>query len=91
MSGGTLIALAADEIAMDPNAVPGPVDPQLNQSPAASILTVLQAKKPEDIDDQTLLPRRRLPQGHHPAAKHGPGATRRADAAPNRPRHSPTS
>src|SRR5262245_5659028 len=28
MSGGTLIALAADEIVMDPNAVLGPVDPQ---------------------------------------------------------------
>jgi ClpP class serine protease len=55
MSGGTLIALAADEIVMDPNAVLGPVDPQLNHSPAASILTVLDRKKPEDIDDQTLI------------------------------------
>ncbi len=55
MSGGTLIALAADEIAMDPNAVLGPVDPQVGQSPAASILTVLERKKPEDIDDQTLI------------------------------------
>ena len=55
MSGGTLIALAADEIVMDPNAVLGPVDPQLGQSPAASILTVLDRKKPEDIDDQTLI------------------------------------
>src|SRR5437667_1820394 len=55
MSGGTLIALAADEIVMDPNAVLGPVDPQLGQSPAASVLTVLDRKKPEDIDDQTLI------------------------------------
>jgi ClpP class serine protease len=55
MSGGTLITLSADEIVMDPNAVLGPVDPQLNQAPAASILTVLQAKKPEDIDDQTFI------------------------------------
>ena len=55
MSGGTLIALAADEIVMDPNAVLGPVDPQLGQSPAASVLTVLEKKKPEDIDDQTLI------------------------------------
>jgi ClpP class serine protease len=55
MSGGTLIALAADEIVMDPNAVLGPVDPQLGQSPAASVLTVLSQKKPEDIDDQTLI------------------------------------
>ena len=55
MSGGTLIALAADEIVMDSNAVLGPVDPQLNQSPAASILTVLDRKKPEDIEDQTFV------------------------------------
>lgn len=55
MSGGTLIALAADEIVMDPNAVLGPVDPQLGQSPAASILSVLEAKKPEHIEDETLI------------------------------------
>jgi ClpP class serine protease len=55
MSGGTLIALAADEIVMDPNAVLGPVDPQIGQSPAASVLAVLEQKKPEDIDDQTLI------------------------------------
>jgi ClpP class serine protease len=55
MSGGTLIALAADEIVMDANAVLGPVDPQLGQSPAASVLTVLEKKKPEDIDDQTII------------------------------------
>ncbi|HEY7254630.1 MAG TPA: ATP-dependent Clp protease proteolytic subunit [Methylomirabilota bacterium] len=55
MSGGTLIALAADEIVMDPNAVLGPVDPQLGQSPAASVLKVLDQKKPEDIDDETMI------------------------------------
>jgi ClpP class serine protease len=55
MSGGTLIALAADEIVMDGNAVLGPVDPQLGQSPAASVLAVLERKKPEDMDDQTLI------------------------------------
>src|SRR5437660_9940092 len=55
MSGGTLIALAADEIVMDPNAMLGPVDPQLGQSPAASVLSVLERKKPEDIEDQTLI------------------------------------
>src|SRR4030081_93245 len=54
MSGGTLLALAADEIVMDPNAVLGPVDPQLGQQPAASVLKVLDRKKPEDIDDETL-------------------------------------
>jgi ClpP class serine protease len=55
MSGGTLIALAADEIVMDPNAVLGPVDPQIGQSPAASILSVLDRKPPAQVDDQTLI------------------------------------
>ncbi len=55
MSGGTLIALAADEIVMDPNAVLGPLDPQVGQFPAASILKVLELKHPKDIDDQTLI------------------------------------
>ncbi|ADI13481.1 SDH family Clp fold serine proteinase [Truepera radiovictrix] len=55
MSGGTLIALAADEIVMDENAVLGPVDPQLGQYPAASLLKVLERKDPKDIDDQTLI------------------------------------
>lgn len=55
MSGGTLIALAADEIVMCKHAVLGPVDPQINQQPAASVLKVLQRKKPEEIDDQTLI------------------------------------
>jgi ClpP class serine protease len=55
MSGGTLLALAADEIVMDANAVLGPVDPQLGSMAAASILQVL-AKKPIDkIDDQTII------------------------------------
>lgn len=55
MSGGTLVALAANEIVMDPNAVLGPVDPQLGQSPAASVLKVLDQKKPENIDDETMI------------------------------------
>ncbi|RLJ70721.1 ClpP class serine protease [Hydrogenivirga caldilitoris] len=55
MSGGTLIALAADEIVMDPNAVLGPVDPQIGQMPATSILKVLEKKEPKDIDDQTII------------------------------------
>ena len=55
MSGGTLIALAADEIVLDPNAVLGPVDPQLGESPAASVLTVLDKKKPDDIEDKTII------------------------------------
>lgn len=55
MSGGTLIAMAADEIVMDENAVLGPVDPQLGQYPAASILKVLEEKPIAEIDDQTLI------------------------------------
>ena len=55
MSGGTLIALAADEIVMDPYAVLGPVDPQLGKYPAASVIKVLEQKKPSDIDDETLI------------------------------------
>lgn len=55
MSGGTLIALAADEIVMDRNAVLGPVDPQIGDIPAASILMVLQLKKPQNISDETIM------------------------------------
>jgi ClpP class serine protease len=55
MSGGTLIALAADEIVMDENAVLGPVDPQLGQQPAASILKVLERKPISEIEDETLI------------------------------------
>lgn len=55
MSGGTLIALAADEIIMDENAVLGPVDPQVGQHPAASILSVMEQKSPDKISDETLI------------------------------------
>jgi len=55
MSGGTLISLAADEIVLDPNAVLGPVDPQLNEYPAASILKAVAQKDKNKIDDQTLI------------------------------------
>ncbi len=55
MSGGTLIALAADEIVMDENAVLGPVDPQLGQQPAASILKVLDRKPIAEVDDSTII------------------------------------
>ena len=55
MSGGTLIALAADEIVMDPNAVLGPVDPQIGDLPAASIIRAVKTKTPEKVEDQTLI------------------------------------
>jgi ClpP class serine protease len=55
MSGGTLVALAADEIVMSPDAVLGPVDPQVGQLPATSILKVVSRKPIAEIDDHTLI------------------------------------
>ncbi len=55
MSGGTLIALAADEIVMCPHSVLGPVDPQIGKFPAASLLKVVQQKPIAEIDDETLI------------------------------------
>ncbi|MGH3051950.1 MAG: SDH family Clp fold serine proteinase [Gaiellaceae bacterium] len=55
MSGGTLISLAADEIRMDAAAVLGPVDPQLGDMPAASLVRVTEKKPVERIDDRTLV------------------------------------
>ena len=55
MSGGTLIALAADEILMDSYAVLGPVDPQLGGEPAASIKKIKELKEIKDISDETLI------------------------------------
>lgn len=59
MSGGTLVALAADQIVMDPNAVLGPVDPQLGDPqhgyyPAASILAALEQPN-ANREDSTLI------------------------------------
>ncbi len=55
MSGGTLIALAADKIIMDPHAVLGPVDPQLGQYPGPSIVRAVEKKGVDKVDDQTLI------------------------------------
>ncbi|QQY79937.1 serine dehydrogenase proteinase [Keratinibaculum paraultunense] len=55
MSGGTLIALAADEIVMGEHSTLGPVDPQIGQYPAPSIVNVLKQKDVSDIDDETLI------------------------------------
>jgi len=55
MSGGTLIALAADEIVMCRHSVLGPIDPQINMQPAASIMSVLDKKPLNEIDDETLI------------------------------------
>jgi ClpP class serine protease len=56
MSGGTLIALAANQILMAPSAVLGPVDPQIGQFAAASILAAVERKTDiNKVDDQTLI------------------------------------
>jgi ClpP class serine protease len=57
MSGGTLLALAADRIVMAPHAVLGPLDPQVGQFPAVSILRAVARKesRDKDVDDQTLI------------------------------------
>jgi ClpP class serine protease len=55
MSGGTMIALAANEILLAPSAVLGPVDPQIGQHPAASILAAVERKDINKIDDETLI------------------------------------
>lgn len=55
MSGGTLVALAADEIVMCPHAMLGPIDPQVGGFPAASLMKVKAEKPIAEIDDQTLI------------------------------------
>ena len=55
MSGGTLLALAADEIVMSDYAVLGPVDPQLGEYPAASILKAAHQKPVAEVNDKTLI------------------------------------
>jgi ClpP class serine protease len=69
MSGGTMLALACDQIVMDPNAVLGPVDPQLGPFPAASILEVVARKPVAQVSDETLGDGDRDPHGW----RHGPG------------------
>jgi ClpP class serine protease len=53
MSGGTMIALAADEILVDAHAALGPIDPQVGQYPAASLVAV--AERPGQHTDETLI------------------------------------
>ena len=55
MSGGTLIALAGDEIVMDEFSVLGPIDPQLAGFPAASIVRARDSKPIHEVHDLTLV------------------------------------
>src|ERR1700694_439607 len=55
MSGGTLIALAADEIVMCEHSALGPIDPQLGESPATSLIKVVEEKPVAKVDDRMLI------------------------------------
>lgn len=55
LSGGTLIALAADCIVMAPHAMLGPIDPQIEGLPAVSLSRVLREKPIARIDDRTII------------------------------------
>jgi ClpP class serine protease len=55
MSGGTLIALAADEIVLGEFSVLGPIDPQILGLPAASIVRARDAKSPDSVFDLTFV------------------------------------
>ena len=55
MSGGTLIALAADEIVLGEFSMLGPIDPQLLGLPAASIVAARDAKPVDKVFDLTLV------------------------------------
>lgn len=54
LSGGTMVALAASKIFMWPDASLGPVDPQLGPFSASSLLSVLQSKPIETVEDSTV-------------------------------------
>lgn len=55
LSGGTLLAIAADQILMDHHAMLGPIDPQLGGRPASSYLRVLREKELNAVQDQTIM------------------------------------
>jgi ClpP class serine protease len=55
MSGGTLIALAADEIVMGEFSMLGPIDPQISGLPAASIVKARDSKPISEVWDLTLV------------------------------------
>jgi len=55
MSGGTLIALAADEIVLGEFSVLGPIDPQIFGLPAASIVAARDSKPVAEVFDLTLV------------------------------------
>src|SRR5690348_16635359 len=55
MSGGTLLALAANEIVLGEFSVLGPIDPQIVGLPAASIVKARDSKPVVSVFDLTLV------------------------------------
>jgi len=53
MSTGTLVALTADEIEVDPNVAMGPVDSRIGEYPAASIVAAYE--EAQEPGDKTLI------------------------------------
>ena len=55
MSGGSLIALACDEIRMERYSILGPVDPQIEGYPASTYVSILKRKSQDSITDKSLI------------------------------------
>lgn len=55
MSGGALVALAANELVMSPDAVLGALDPMVGHFPAASVISAAGKKSVIDLDDDTFI------------------------------------
>jgi ClpP class serine protease len=55
MSGGTMIALAADKILLEEFSVLGPLDPQINGIAAGALLNLLKKKPIEAVSDEMIL------------------------------------
>ncbi|MFQ5910263.1 MAG: hypothetical protein ACE5IJ_06020 [Thermoplasmata archaeon] len=55
MSGGTLIALAADEIRMERFSVMGALDPQIDGLPSNSLVSILERKPIQAVEDKTIV------------------------------------
>lgn len=79
MSGGTLMALAADEIIMDTFSLLGPIDPQIVGLPAASLVELKQQKPITNVNDLTFYQRQRpdLRSCQHEREGHRAGEVRR--------------
>ncbi len=55
MSGGSLLALAADEIRMEKYSILGPVDPQIEGYPASSYTSLLKSKSLDSVSDRMFI------------------------------------